>query len=329
MRKIAILAALLVSLAVTSCDALRSVSSNSVPSQGAPYELIVVCNQYEWEGALGDSLRATFRAQIPYLVQEEEYFTVYRVTHQGFDNLIPKHRNIFMVNIEKSISEPAIIIESDVNATPQIIMTLQAPTIASALEYFVENKELVMDVLEGTERGRDVAYAQRFNVPSVEKIIKSKFDVEMAIPQGYTLRNEEDDFVWLSYEYPTASQGLLIYSYPVQDGVNSLGWESLLAARNRFAALVPGPVASSFMSTFMEVEPDYQILRINGRVWVELRGLWSVTGAFMGGPYVSYSTIDERTNRVFTIDGYVYSPKLGKRNFLRGVEHIVYGVTVE
>ncbi len=328
MRKIAVFVALLVSLAVTSCDALRSVSSNSVASQGSPYELIVVCNQFEWEGALGDSLRATFRAQIPYLVQEESYFTVYRVTHQGFDNLIPKHRNIFMVNIEKSIAEPAIIIESDINATPQIIMTLQAPTIASALAYFVENKELVMDVLEGTERGRDVAYAKRFGVATIEKVIKTKFDVNMAIPQGYTLRNEDKDFVWLSYEYPTASQGVLIYSYPAQ-GKSSLAWQPLLDARNRFAALVPGPSPSSFMSTFMEVEPDYQILRINGRIWVELRGLWNVTGDFMGGPYVSYSTLDERTNRVFTIDGYVYSPKLGKRNFLRGVEHLVYGVSIE
>ena len=44
----------------------------------------------------------------------------------------------------------------------------------------------------------------------------------------------------------------------------------------------------------------------------------------MGGPFVSYSTLDEATGRVLTIDGYVYSPKLDKRNFMREVEHLVY-----
>ncbi|MFR9584479.1 MAG: DUF4837 family protein, partial [Rikenellaceae bacterium] len=42
--------------------------------------------------------------------------------------------------------------------------------------------------------------------------------------------------------------------------------------------------------------------------------------------YVSYSTIDVATNRVITIDCYVFSPKLPKRNFLRGVEHLLYTV---
>ncbi len=76
----------------------------------------------------------------------------------------------------------------------------------------------------------------------------------------------------------------------------------------------------------MEVEPDYRLFRLNGRLWAEMRGLWNVTGDFMGGPFVSYSTIDVRTNRVLTLDCYVYSPKLGKRNFLRSVEHILYNV---
>ncbi len=321
-----ILLALCAALCV-SCDALHSVSSNSIPSQGSPYEVIVVCNQAEWEGALGDSLKTMLRAEIPYLVQSEPKFTTFRVTHQGYDNLIPKHRNIFIVNVDPSFTEPAIVIEYDVNATPQIIMALQAPTQNSAVDYLYENREAVMQILERTERDRDMLYAAKFNVPAIEKLLLDKFDIEMMIPQGYTLRNEEQDFVWLSYEYPTASQGLMIYSYPA--GANSaLKWQGLLDARNRFAARVPGPSDNSFMSTFMEVEPLYRRIRINGRVWAEMRGLWEVTGDYMGGPYVSYSTLDERTNRIITIDCYVYSPKLGKRNYLRGVEHLVYGVKI-
>ena len=47
------------------------------------------------------------------------------------------------------------------------------------------------------------------------------------------------------------------------------------------------------------------------------KGLW---------PFVSYTTLDEREGELLTIDCYVYSPKYGKRNFLRPLEHLIYGV---
>ena len=40
--------------------------------------------------------------------------------------------------------------------------------------------------------------------------------------------------------------------------------------------------------------------------------------------FVSYTTVDTATGRVFTIDCYVYSPKNHKRNYVRGVEHLLY-----
>ena len=43
----------------------------------------------------------------------------------------------------------------------------------------------------------------------------------------------------------------------------------------------------------------------------------------MGGPFVSYTTVDTATGRVLTIDCYVYSPKNHKRNDVRGVEHLL------
>ncbi len=310
-----------------SCDALHTITSNKVNSQGSPYELIVVCNQPEWEGALGDTLKTILRAEIPYLVQPEQFFSVYRVTQQGYDNLILKHRNIFIVNVAPSLDEASIIVQYDLNASPQIIMTLQGPTQESLTEYASENRANIMRVLEAAERDRDIAYGQKFSVATLDKLIKDKFDVGMKIPQGYTLRNEGEDFVWLSYEYPTASQGVLIYSYP-SEGNASLKWEALLEARNKYAAKIPGPTDGSYMTTFMEAEPDYRMFRSHGRLWAEMRGLWQVEGDYMGGPYVSFSTIDVRTNRVFTIDCYVYSPKLGKRNFLRGLEHLVYNVEI-
>ena len=78
------------------------------------------------------------------------------------------------------------------------------------------------------------------------------------------------------------------------------------------------------MNTSNVFTPRYRFFRLEGRAWVEMRGFWDVEGDFMGGPFVSYTTVDTATDRVFTLDCYVYSPKLPKRNYMREVEHLLH-----
>lgn len=308
------------------CDAFRSVTSSDVNSQGAPYELVVVCDYPYWNEGLGDSLRMVLAEPIPYLQQNEPHFDILRVTSQGYDNLILKHRNILRTVIDPTKDAAAAAVEYDIYAKPQIVVTISAPTAESLTEYVGSYGEQIVGIFEMAERDRDIRYAERFNVASLEQQIKEQFGFEMRVPKGYTLRNSGDDFLWASYEFPTASQGFLIYQYKVGKGAKALTQENLVAARNSFAAKIPGPSEGSFMTTFMDYEPDYRLFKLEGRAWAELRGFWDVENDFMGGPFVSYSTLDIERGMVITIDCYVFSPKLGKRNFIRGVEHLIYGV---
>ena len=51
-----------------------------------------------------------------------------------------------------------------------------------------------------------------------------------------------------------------------------------------------------------------------------------VENNFMGGPFISYSSVDIANRRVVTIDCYVFSPKNPKRNLMRQLENLVYTV---
>ena len=176
---------------------------------------------------------------------------------------------------------------------------------------------------ENAERDRAIKYAEKFNEKGIHDAVLKNFGVEMNVPKGYALAANEPDFLWARYEYPTASQGFFIYSYPYE-GKESLSPGALLAARNKFAARIPGPSDGSYMTTSDAFAPDFRMFRMEGRLWCEMRGFWDVHGDFMGGPFVSYTTVDTATNRVFTLDCYIYSPKNPKRNYMRGVEHLLY-----
>ena len=204
-----------------------------------------------------------------------------------------------------------------------VVGTLQGPDDKALTDYLSEHRESLVQVLEKAERDRAVKFAEAFSEQRVAKAIKSTFGVDMTVPKGYVLAADEKDFLWARYEYPTASQGFFIYSYPYR-GKESLSPGALLAARNEFAARIPGPSDGSYMTTSEAFEPDYRMFRMEGRLWCELRGFWDVHGDFMGGPFVSYTTVDTATGRVLTIDCYVYSPKNHKRNYVRGVEHLLY-----
>lgn len=312
-------------LSMGSCDAFRTLSNPQKAALGAPYELIIVCSQPVWEGALGDSLRAVFTAPIPYLNQTEPMFDVLRVTERGYTNMIAEHRNILKIVVDPSLAEAAAGVQYDVASAPQIVVTLQGPSVVAVTDYLSTNRESMLQIFETAERDRDSSFAQRFNEKNLEKAIRETFGVEMAVPKGYVLAANEKDFLWARYEYPTASQGFFIYSYPYE-GKESLSEAALLAARNKFATRIPGPSTGSYMITSDVFEPAYRMFRLEGRIWVELRGFWDVQGDFMGGPFVSFTTVDTATNRVFTVDGYVFSPKLPKRNLVRGVEHLLYQI---
>lgn len=330
MKHMRILATLLLTvLTFSACDAFRTLDSSTLKSaQGRPYELIVVASQPIWEGELGDSLRAVLAAPIDYLPQREPEFDLLRVTPDGFTKLVVDHRNILKVLVDPTIQEAAVGVEYNVTSDPQIVLTFQGPTQQSLIDYLAANGSKLVQVIEQAERNRAIENATRYGAPVVEKAIQERFGVTMHVPKGYMLAANEPDFIWARFEYPNASQGFMIYSYPSQ-GTASLSEEALAAARMRYARRIPGPSEGSYMTNSPVFSPIARTFRLDGRLWVELRGFWDVEHDFMGGPFVSYSTIDTTTGYVFTFDCYVYAPKLPphKRNLMHGLEHLFYTIS--
>lgn len=331
--RIVLLASLLV--AAVGCKSFTTLSNsdNKKPIQGSAYEVLVVCDNLEWEGALGKELRSLLEQPVPMLNQNEPLFNILRITSGDLRHLLVQHRNILKVVISDKVTTPQIVAQYDVDAAPQIVLTFQSPSVEAALEYLKTNGDALIKVLEIAERNRTIAYAEKHNVKVLNDLIASKFDVTMRIPKGYELRSESEDFIWASYEYPVASQGFFCYSYPYR-GKGTLSADYLVAMRNKFAKRIPGPSDGSYMITVEQIPdaegnakaftPSYRSVVVNGKEWIEMRGFWDVENDYMGGPYVSYTTVNDATNRIFTIDCYVFSPKYGKRNYMRPLEHLVY-----
>jgi hypothetical protein len=93
---------------------------------------------------------------------------------------------------------------------------------------------------------------------------------------------------------------------------------------------IPGPSDGSYMVTSLDFVPpvvsypeDFPLDYV-----VEVRGLWKVENDFMGGPFINYTFVDKKRNRLISMDGYVYNPNEFKRNYLRQMESIFHTLKI-
>lgn len=330
---IGIVAMAVVAASMVSCKAFHQASSADT-AQGRPYELILVCAQPQWQSVLGDTLSYFLKQPVRELPVYEPSFDVLRILPNNFKSLTERHRNIVLVNVSAEFTEPSISVRYNVTAKPQVFVTIKGPDNQTVADYVGANGENLMQVLEKAERDRSISYSERYNSKSLNELIRSTFDVDIKLPDDYLLRTQSPDMVWISQEFPNASQGFFIYKYPYT-GADALSLDALIKARNRFASRIPGPKDGSYMITvdqipdetgeeYIPYKPEYRTVRIGEQPWIEMVGLWDVENYFMGGPFVSYTTVNPNTNEVITIDSYVYSPKKEKRNMLRELQALVY-----
>lgn len=298
---------------------------------GKPYELIVSVEDPVWNSEVKDTLEAIFAAPVEMINQYEPLFDVRRVQNKSMNDLIIRHRNILIINVDKSVREPITSAQIDPYSSPQLMVTLSAPDIKSMAAYLSRSKTELQQIFDIQERNRTVSYNEKYGNAVLEKQIESMFGVKMNIPNSFMMKNHNGhNFMWFGEEFPVASQAVVIYSYPFT-GKDNFDLENLIRRRNEFVAAIPGPrypEVDSYMITnqLPEAMPVVRYLRIDDHPWAEMRGFWDVYNDHMGGPFVSYSTLLPDRAEVLTIEGYLYSPKNPKRNYLRQLEHLVYTV---
>jgi len=64
-------------------------------------------------------------------------------------------------------------------------------------------------------------------------------------------------------------------------------------------------------------------INLNGEYAFVIRGLWHTKNYFMGGPFVSITTLDKDRNRIVTVETFVYAGKQRKKLYLWQVESII------
>ncbi len=313
--------------ALVSCGNSGQKKEVMTETTGSPYELVLVCENYLYDGELGDTLKGVFLSPELMLNQPEPKFSIVHKRNAGFTGIFKYHRNIIMMEVDTTLSDDKKLqygILHDQWAKPQVVVVLKAQSEEMLKNLFIQKSAEIYNYLEKAEQERFVSKLVRYSDENLVKQVAEAVSVNIKLPKNYKIRNViKPDFVWLSYEMPISSQGLVIYTYPYEG--NEFNAENLIAKRNEFVKRIPGQKEGTYMQTSDAFAPIVENVMIGERKWTKLSGFWNVYNDFMGGSYRNYTTIDEANNRVVSVDCYVYSPdgNKGQRNYIKQLEAVV------
>lgn len=298
---------------------------------GKQGEVAVVINKAEWDTKVGEEYRILFSEPYEMLPQYEPVFNVFQVPYDAFNELFIRHRNVIFTQISPKYTQPRFLIERDRYARQQVFIYLQAPDDSAFVKLLRSNGNKIISYLNRAERERILnLHLKNLDSRIQERIIK-KHNISLVIPKGYKIERDSADFTWINQEIGDIIQGIIIYQYPFRDS-SQFRQKELIAMRDKFVKkYMPGEIEGSYMTTEKLIEPSYKEYLFKGNRYVtEMRGLWKVEkGISMGGPFVSLSTLDEKNQRIVTIEGFVYAAGHNKRNFIQQVETILYSMKVQ
>jgi hypothetical protein len=295
---------------------------------GKPGEVLLICDPYILDTDLGKYFKELMGRPFEAIPQNEPIYDLIPIPTDSFTKIFKTHRNIIIINISRDYTAAKIIVQRNVWASQQLMLNVAGPAEAEVLEYLKNNGDKIIELLDQSERARTIDNYKRHQAKGIDAVLREKYHVSVSVPTGYTMDVDSSDFIWLSHEIADLIQGVLIYFYDYTDP-NTFTPEYLINKRNEFTKkYVPGPVKNSYMI----VEDQYPVMMKemvrDSTYVVELRGLWKLENAFMGGPFISFTSLDEKRNRIVTVEGFVHAPSLDKRIYVRELEAILYTFSI-
>ncbi len=319
-----ILAALIVLLQLVSCNSSGGKDYVLPTSTGNTNKILVVMKSSNWLSKPGDEIRAVFGEHQVGLPQPETLLSVSQIDPSGFKNFMRNNKAILL--FQKSDSNNISIVR-DKYAEPQVIVVATAKNEEGMIDLIRNRGSEIMQVF----KKEDIKFIQ--NIFAKERLDHTQFKtiknlgIDITIPSRYRLVDDTGDFLWLRQHLKSGiargdgSNNILIYSVPLKDEATIA--DNITAVRDSIGQkYIPGSKEGMYMITEQAYTPFTYEAQIDGKKAFETRGKWEVKNDFMAGPFLNYTVVDKKNNRLIVFEGFTYAPSVNKRDFIFELESI-------
>ena len=327
-RGILLFVALVTTILFGACTVKSTAPTKN--TAGKPYDVVVVCADDTWRGDLSYAVCDLLEEPLPGLTRPQGYFNIVKqVSPEHASNIDKMYSNMLVLSINPAVAEASYSVSKNLYARPQTVITLTAPSVESAVAFIAENDEVLREEMERGERNNSNNYYAQNPAELLMADFKEHTGVEMLIPANFfKATTREKELLWYIRDYPSRAQYIFAFRMPCDPSLTEdmQALSALGALDKMFSTITSKGAEGSYMRISSEPQSMYITpdVEINGRQWTEMRGWWEVANDFMGGPFVSYVTVDAAASEALVIAFGLYAPEDPQRNLLRELEHLIY-----
>ncbi|MEP4533864.1 MAG: DUF4837 family protein [Cyclobacteriaceae bacterium] len=313
-------------------------------ARGEADEMVMVIDTAMLNRPVGEELRSLYRSYMVGLPQDEPKFNVHTINPLELNSTLKTAVNmVFVMSLDndtrqgKSIrkyftdnslkliqkdSSIFMTVRRDEFAKGQLVLYLYAQNEEILLEKIKENRNRLLEVFETAVRERTRAQILKKLEKTAMNGVKDGHGYSLKIPFGWDIAKNLKDFLWIRHLEAQSEYNVFIYERPYsdQDVFNDVG---KLRDEITETYLRDSEKPELFITRQYQIPVFTERVSFNGKFAVEARGLWKNSDNSGGGPFVSYTLVDEKKQKLYYIEGYVYSPGTKKIKLVREVEAVL------
>ena len=326
---------------------LAACSEVKTSATGHDDEILLFTDDETW-ALLEPAILQTFQDTV-LTPQPEAWYTIKRVPFEDYSNY------------EKQVFR---IVLAPLDGTGPVAAFVKESLDPSVRELVSEGKEYVLNKYEPKARGQLLMFLVASNLPSLKTVLETKaadllyffksmrlrreltsleaersyqkLDIErslldryawkMTVQHDYFVAIDSADgrFFWMRRANPSDMERWIFASW--LDAVDP----SVLT--DDFPFRLRDSLTAQYLRTvnndaYVEIAPyNLQIENINflGRFGYEMRGNWRFSDKSGGGPFVNYTFYDEKSRRIYTVDGSIFAPRVEKKELIIQVDAILH-----
>ena len=320
------LKALCLLLIVSACENANDKTVYKPQSSGNINDLSVVIDNDLWDVSVGETIRSTIGAPLYGLPQDEAQFSLRQIPSSVFSGFVKNTRLI--LKIRKGIAA-ATKFYKDPYASPQRMVMVSGMTNQEISEQLITNQDKIVKAFKRQEIQEKQRRTKKslFNSTAITK----QFGINIQLPSVYRIAKQSDDFFWLRRDIKTGTVNLLIYTLPYDEGVTEETFaRRVIKVRDSVGKQhIPGPVDGSYMTTEKAYTPFFGDTKVANLISFETKSIWQVKDAFMSGPFINYWIEDKVNDRYLIVEGFVFAPSVGKRDYIFELEAIIQSISLK
>ena len=310
----------------SACNDSDSKKVYKPQSSGNINDVSVVIDNDLWDTSVGETIRSTVGAPLYGLPQDEPQLTLRQIPTSVFTGFVKNTR--LVLKIKKGVAATTKFYK-DPYASPQKMVTVSGMTNQEISDQLTANQDKIVKAFKAQE----IQEKQRRTRKSLfnSTAVTEQFGINIQFPSIYRIAKQDDDFFWIRRDIKTGTVNLLIYTLPYDDTITKEALaKRVITVRDSIGKqYIPGPVDGSYMTTEKAYTPFFGETKVANLKSFETKSIWQVKDAFMSGPFINYWIEDKINNRYLIVEGFVFAPSVGKRDYIFELEAIIQSITLK